>query len=80
MQAAALRLVSLVLELKCVERVDPSWVAGAWSTQEGTPLPREGRRLARQLLQAAAHAEPGSPSLAPASTRSYVFRCGQQIL
>ena len=37
LQAAALHLVSLALELRCVERVDAGWVAAAWSAQQGAP-------------------------------------------
>ena len=76
LHTAALQLVDLVLELKCVERVDPSWVSAAWTALEGTPLQRGGRHLARQLLQASAHAESDAHSLPPGAARSYVFRCG----
>ena len=74
-QAVAVQLEDLLVELKGLEQVDPTWVSAAWAAQEGAHLPHDGRRLARQLLQAQARGPPGATTLLPGASMKYVFRC-----
>ena len=70
---APLELTDLLIELKCIERTDQSWVSIAWGADAGPPLQREGRRVSRQLLHAAARYS-AQPLNLVGSPQCFVFR------
>jgi len=67
-------LTDLLIELKCIERTDQSWVSSAWGADAGPPLLKEGRRVSRQLLHAAARYSAQHLDLPPGSPQHFVFR------
>ena len=71
---APLLLTDLLVELKCIERTDRSWVSAAWGADAGPPLHRDGRRVSRQLLQAAARFSAQQLRLPCGSPQDFVFR------
>ena len=68
------QLTDLLVELKCIERTDRSWVSATWGADAGPPLHRDGRRVSRQLLHAAARFSTQQLSLPAGSPQHFVFR------
>ena len=77
---APVELTDLLIELKCIERTDQSWVSAAWGADAGPPLLKEGRRVSRQLLHAAARYSAQHLDLPPGSPQHFVFRYDAQHL
>ena len=77
---APVELTDLLVELKCIERTDQSWVSAAWGADAGPPLLKEGRRVSRQLLHAAARYSAQHLDLPAGSPQHFVFRYPAQHL